>query len=143
MGQALDSRVDKPDTDSEGWDAYSCCRNYWGLGLGVGKDILSEVVSEVGEETWRLGEEGGCGRVTAVAKATPSSSCDNQKCVPGDMVVQAQKQRPRVLLKAPQGRRRQVVGTHGGELKLRPLHTHKKTEKTKTRTLKATRFVKG
>lgn len=81
MGQALDSRVDKPDTDSEGWDTYSYCRNYWGLGLGGGKDILSEVVSEGIEETWSSGEEGGCRRVTA-AGGHITLSQDPFDCLP-------------------------------------------------------------
>ena len=38
--------MDKPDADSKGWDAYSCCRNGLSLGLKGGNDILSEVVGE-------------------------------------------------------------------------------------------------
>lgn len=38
--------MDKPDADSKGWDACSCCRNGLSLGLKGGDDILSEVVGE-------------------------------------------------------------------------------------------------
>lgn len=47
--------MDKPDADSKGWDAYSCCRNGLSLGLEGGNDILSEVVGEGDERSGDLG----------------------------------------------------------------------------------------